>query len=97
MVYKIIPTQLGSFSSPIYPPIGSMYGIFTYIYRIIYLKKSTIHVCKHISPMDPMGLKKQSGAPFFHCSHHGDRQPTPPPNIPAPPPPEKSGFNSRPY
>ena len=36
-------------------PIGSMYGIFTYIDPI---KKSTIHVGKYISPMDGMGTEK---------------------------------------
>ena len=35
------------FFLPFSKPIGSMYGIFTYI--------STIHVGKYISPMDPMG------------------------------------------
>ena len=39
-------------------PIGSMYGIFTYIYH----KKST-NVVKYTSPMDPMGL--------FVCKKNG--------------------------
>ena len=38
-------------------PIGSMYGIFTYIY--IHLpQKSSIHVGKYTSPMDPMAFLK---------------------------------------
>ena len=33
-------------------PIGSMYGIFTYIWLIF-----MVNVGKHTSPMDPMGYK----------------------------------------
>ena len=33
-------------------PIGSMYGVYSYIYH----KNSTIHVGKYTSPMDPMGV-----------------------------------------
>ena len=34
-------------------PIGSMYGIFTYIWLILILM---VNVGKNTSPMDPMGL-----------------------------------------
>ena len=42
---------MGNFSKNVYP-IGSMYGIFTYIHHILPLK-TTIHVGKYTSPMDP--------------------------------------------
>ncbi len=47
---KITKHPLNYIKTP--PHIGSMYGIFTYIYH----KKSTIHVCKNASPIDPMGI-----------------------------------------
>ena len=40
-------------------PIGSMYGIFTYIWLFLMVKYG-IHVGKYTSPMDPMGME------FFH-------------------------------
>ena len=44
-------------------PIGSMYGIFTYIYH-----KHQLNVGKYTSPMDPMGYKNLTTVPFFFAS-----------------------------
>ena len=51
-------------------PIGSMYGIFTYICHILPLK-TTIHVGKYTSPMDGMGDIKYT--PFFATYISGPR------------------------
>ena len=51
----ILSTQLKYFKrpKPLFIPIGSMYGIFTYIYH-----KNQPNVGKYTYPMDPMGLKQ---------------------------------------
>ena len=47
----------------IFFPIGSMYGIFTYIWL-----KFILNIGKYTSPMDPMGLE-----PLPPVTNHGDR------------------------
>ena len=41
-------------------PIGSMYGIYAYIYH-----KNQLNVGKYSSPMDPMGCNFSSCEPSF--------------------------------
>ena len=54
----------------IYIPIGSMYGIFTYIYH-----KNQLNVGKYTSPMDTLGYKggKNKKKQAASCKDNGDK------------------------
>ena len=49
--YDVMPPPFFRNRTYIEYPIGSMYGIFTYMYH-----KNQLNVGKYISPMDPMGM-----------------------------------------
>ena len=47
-------------------PIGSMYGIFTYIWLIF-----MVNVGKYTSPMDPMGMVRKQGYSMLQACFSG--------------------------